>query len=312
MRASNLRWVRPLQHFFYAFFVVLWFKDNFSGLRDLRVSPWIAFLPLAALTGLRLYAAFREKQRKTGRILRRVPLETMALAILLLAAVLFRIPYLAHSAGTMTSDDAIPALMGKHIAEGKVPPVCFYGQLYMGSLSSHFFALVFKIFGYSMLALKSATLVFFLAFMAVQFLLLKEAFSLYFALAVTFFYSLPFPQLITASLDNTSAYPLVLLLGASLLYLSYRIAHRGQENLLPALGFLAGLAFWTHQITAAFILTSLLYLLFRMKFRIKTWALLLYSGALGFLPQLLIEVMNRFPSFPSWRRAKAPRPWGKR
>ncbi len=164
----------------------------------------------------------------------------------------------------------------------------------MGSLASHFFALVFKMFGYSMGVLKSATLLFYLAFMVVQFLLLKEIFSFAFALAVTFFYSLPMPQLITASLDNTSAYPLVLFFGATLLYLSYRIASRGQENLIPWLGFMAGLAFWTHQITAAFILTSLLNLLFRLKFRIKTWALLLYSGMLGFLPQLFVEVMNRF------------------
>lgn len=311
MRASNFRWVRPLQHFFYAGFIALWFKDNFLPLRGLRISCWVAFLPLVALTGLRLFAAFRERCRRTGRISWRIPRETAALIALLLATVIFRIPYLAHSSGMMTSDDAIPALMGKHIAEGKVPPVCFYGQLYMGSLSSHFFALVFKIFGYSILALKSATLLIFLGFMVVQFLLLRQVFSFYFAVAVTFFYSLPFPQLVTAGLDNTSAYPLVLLLGATILYLAHLISFKDRESLFPALGFLAGLAFWTHQVTAAFILTSFLILLFKRKFKIKSWALFLYSALLGFLPQLLIEVFNRFPLFSFLTSEKSAISWEK-
>lgn len=311
MRGSNLRWVRPLQHFFYAGFIALWFKDNFLPLRGLRLSYWIALLPLLALTGLRLFLAFRDKCRRTGRISRQIPRETAALVVLLLAAAIFRIPYLAHSSGMMTSDDAIPALMGKHIAEGKVPPVCFYGQLYMGSLSSHFFALVFKIFGYSILALKSATLVIFLGFMVVQFLLLREVFSFYFALAVTFFYSLPFPQLVTAGLDNTSAYPLVLLLGSTILYLAHLVSFKGRENLLVALGFFAGLAFWTHQVTAAFILTSFLILLFKKKFKIKSWALFLYSALLGFLPQLLAEVFNRFPLFSFLSSEKSAFSWEK-
>ncbi|MDH7513008.1 MAG: hypothetical protein QHH14_08690 [Clostridiales bacterium] len=311
MRGSHLRWVRPLQYFFYAGFIVLWFKDNFPPIRGLNLSHWVALLPLLVLTGLRLFAGFREKQQRTGRITRKIPRETTALVALLLAAVIFRIPFLAHSSGMMTSDDAIPALMGKHIAEGKVPPVCFYGQLYMGSLSSHFFGLVFKVFGYSMLALKGATLFVFLAFMVVQFLLLRQVFSFYFALAVTFFYSLPFPQLVTAGLDNTSAYPLVLLLGAAILYLAYLISFKGRETLVPAFGFLAGLAFWTHQVTAAFILTGVLILLFNKKIRIKSFFFLSYFALLGFLPQLLSEVFNRFPLFSFLTSEKSAISWEK-
>ncbi len=311
MRRSNLRWVPPLQHLFYAGFVVLWFKDNFPPLRGLRLSYWVSLLPLLALTGFRLLAALRKKRKQPGRIRLGVPGETAALIALLLATVIFRIPYLAHSSGMMTSDDAIPALMGKHIAEGKVPPVCFYGQLYMGSLSSHFFGLVFRIFGYSMLVLKSSTLLIFLAFMVVQFMFLRDVASFSFALAVTFFYSLPFPQLVTAGLDNTSAYPLVLLLGAAILYLAHLISFKGRKNLLPAIGFLAGLAFWTHQVTAAFILTGFLILLFKKKIRLKSCFFLLYFALLGFLPQLLAEVFNRFPLFSFLTSEKSSFTWEK-
>ncbi|MGQ9672901.1 MAG: glycosyltransferase family 39 protein [Candidatus Aminicenantales bacterium] len=296
MRPSPQRWIRPLQHFFYACFIVLWFKDNFAPFRELRISFWLPLLPLLGLSGVRFGMSLREKSRQRSRRQPRSPREIVGLGVLLVAAILFRLPFLAHPAGTMTSDDAIPALMGKHIAEGKVPPVCFYGQLYMGSLSSHFYALGFKIFGYSLLVLKGVTLIFFLAFMTVQFYLLKEVFSFCFALAVTFFYSLPLPQLIIASLDNTSAYPLVLLLSATLLYLGHRIVSRQEEKLAPVLGFLAGLAFWTHPITAAFILTCLLFLFFGAgrRLKLRSWFLLVYGAFLGFLPQLLVELTNRF------------------
>jgi len=291
LEKNALKWIGPLQHIFYVFFVLLWFKDNFSPLRNLPLSYFFALIPLLILTLVRFILKYRRKKIGfPGKITK----ETAALLALLLLTVIVRIPCLVYPNGMMTSDDAIPALMGKHISEGKVPPVCFYGQLYMGSLSSHFFALMFKVFGYSMFVLKGATLLIYLAFMAVQFFFLKDIFSYQFALAVAFFYSLPFIQLVTAGLDNTSAYPLVLLLGALLLYLTYLISFKARENWLPVLGFLMGLAFWTHQITIGFILTSLLVLLFKTRFKIKTYARLFFYAVLGFLPQLLIEVFNRF------------------
>jgi len=291
LNKKYLWWISPLQHIFYICFVLLWFKDNFSPLKSLPISYLFALIPWLVLLLVRLILKYwRRKIRFPGKI----PKETAALLVLLLLTVILRIPCLVYPNGMMTSDDAIPALMGKHISEGKVPPVCFYGQLYMGSLSSHFFALMFKVFGYSMFVIKGATLLLYLAFMAVQFFFLKDVFTYPFALAVTFFYSLPFIQLVTAGLDNTSAYPLVLLLGALLLYLTYLISFKAKENWLPALGFLMGLAFWTHQITISFILTSLLVLLFKMRFQIKAYAVLFYYAVLGFLPQLLIEIFNRF------------------
>ena len=73
----------------------------------------------------------------------------------------------------MNSDDGIAALMGKHISDGRLPPICFYGQQYMGSFPSHVYALFFKVFGYSIFVLKLATLLGFLGFIALIFLLLS-------------------------------------------------------------------------------------------------------------------------------------------
>lgn len=304
-------WIRFLQHFFYIAFVVLWFKDNFAPLRNLPVHYMFALIPWLGLTVFRLYPRIRRSEVFTVRKLSK---GTAVLLLVLLLAVVLRLPFLSSPYGLMTSDDAVPALMGKHIAEGKTPPVCYCGQLYMGSLSSHFYALAFKVFGYSILVLKCATLLIFLAFMAVQFVFLKEIFSFSLALAVAFFYSLPINPLVQAGLDNTSAFALVLLLGSLLVYLSYLIGSRSRENLLPVLGLTMGLAFWTHQITAAFIVTSLLMLVVNLRWQVRKYAVLAYWAFLGFLPQLLVEAFFGFRLIPflmdghrvvNWDKAKA-------
>lgn len=286
-----LRWIRLSQLFFYVCFVILWFKSNFHPLKNLKISYLFALVPLLVLTGLRLFPRIREWKSK---IPRSMPKEAAILFVLLLAAVVFRLPQLVYPSGMMSSDDAIPALMGKHIAEGRVPPVCFYGQLYMGSLCSHYLALIFKVFGYSILVLRCATILIYLAFMTLLYLFLKDVFSSSFGLLVSFFFALPFPHLVVVSIDNTSAYALVLLLGTAILYLSYLVAFKAKEKWLAPLGFLIGTAFWTHQVTAGFILTGLLVLLPRIKLQIKKYLLLLFSALIGFLPQLLAEAFYRF------------------
>ena len=292
---KTFRKIRFLQHFFYIAFVLLWFKDNFAPLRDLPVHPGFALIPWLGMTIWRSWPRFRRARITLPRTISR---ETAILLSLLLLAVLLRLPYLASPSGMMTSDDAIPALMGKHIAEGRTPPVCYYGQLYMGSMSSHFYALAFRIFGYSILVLKCATLLIFLAFMALQFHFLKNVFSLSLAAAVTVFYSLPINPVVRAGLDNTSAFALVLFLGSLLLYLTHLISHRSRENWIPLLGLAMGLAFWTHQITTAFILTSLIVLAAKIGWDIRKYAILAYWAFLGFLPQLLVEVFFGFRLVP--------------
>jgi hypothetical protein len=292
---KTFRRIRFLQHFFFIVFVVLWFKDNFAPLRSLPAHYLFALIPWLGLTFWRSWLRFR---RTRIIVPLRISRETTLLLALLFLAVLLRIPYIASPSGLMTSDDAVPALMGKHIAEGQTPPVCYYGQLYMGSLSSHYYALAFRIFGYSVFVLKWATLLIFLAFMTVQFYFLKEVFSSSLALAVVFFYSLPINPLVQAGLDNTSAFPLVLLLGSLLLYLAYLIGFRSREELIPALGLTMGLAFWTHQITTALILTSFLIAAAKVRWNIRKYAVLAYWAFLGFLPQFLVEVFFGFKLVP--------------
>jgi hypothetical protein len=289
------RRIRVLQHLFCIAFVILWFKDNFAPLRNFPVHYLFALIPWLGLT---LWRSFPRIRSFRFSLPRKLSKETAALLALLFLAILLRLPYLASPSGLMTSDDAVPALMGKHIAEGQTPPVCYYGQLYMGSLSSHYYALAFRVFGYSIFVLKCATLLIYLAFIAVQFYFLREIFSFSLALAVAFFYSLPINPLVHAGLDNTSAFALVLLLGSLLLYLAYLVGFRSREKWLPLLGLMMGLAFWTHQITTSLILMSFLVVAARFRGDIRKYAVLAYWAFLGFLPQFLVEVFLGFKLVP--------------
>ena len=301
-------WKRFLPHFCYSISVLIWFKDNFAPLRDIRFSHLFALIPFSASV---LLILVRRAPWKQIHLPRRISKETAALLGLILLAVILRLPFLASPSGMMTSDDAIPALMGKHIAEGKVPPICYYGQLYMGSLSSHYFALVFRMFGFSIFVLKCATLLIYLLFMAVQFYFLRRIFSLPFALAVTLFFSLPTHSLLDVGFDNTSAFGLVLLFGTAILYFAHLISFESRENLLPALGFVMGLSFWTHPISISFVLTAFLILVFKFRWQAGKYTALLLYAALGFLPQLLIEVSYRFQLLVYLTEGKRAVNWAK-
>jgi len=280
-----------LQLIFYVCFLFLWFKDNIHPLKNINVSFLIPFIPLMAITFIRLFFKIRYKKINIQLRFNKV---FLAVLVIILIAVGLRIPHLVYNSGLLGSDDAVPALMGKHISEGKLPPIYYYGQLYMGSLSQHFFAFMFFIFGYSVFLLKLSTLFFYLVFIIIQFLLIKEIFSFSFSLIISFFYCLPIGHLINVSFDNTGAYSLVLALGSSLIYISYLIYHRNRENLIPALGFLMGISFWAHQITLCFILTSLIIVAFKVRLHLRKYLTLSFFALIGSFPLLMQEIYEKF------------------
>ena len=78
------------------------------------------------------------KAGKTGRIL---------LVIIIIAAG-WKAILLSLNSFPFNSDEAIVALMARHILAGE-RPVFFYGQAYMGSLDAYLVAAGFAIFGQS-------------------------------------------------------------------------------------------------------------------------------------------------------------------
>ena len=277
--------------FFYVLLVFLWFKDNILPLKRINISYLVPLAGIGIFGGWRLLLFIRERKINLSH---RIPAVLVFVMLLVLLALAFRIPFLVNNFGLMSSDDAVPALMGKHISEGKLPPVYYYGQLYMGSLSEHLQALFFKAFGFSNFMFKFSMLLFFLGFIVMQFFFIREVFSQTYAFFVGIFYCLPMGRLGAASLDTTGAFPLVLFLGSVLMYMAYLICFKDRIRLVPWLGFLMGLAFWTHQISIGFIFPALLLVLGKLRFCIKKYLLLGLSAAIGCLPVIMLEIYWKF------------------
>lgn len=283
--------MKGVQASLYLAFVFLWFKDNFASFRAIHISPLWAFIPLAAVTFLRLLPRVKSLKISLPSDWRR---DAMALGFLVVLVTLVHVPFLAHSFGLMDSDEAIPALMGKHIAEGGRPPLYFYGANFQGSLPQHYAAVLFRLFGYSVFLAKFSAHLAFIAFLCVQFLLLKRAFSFEFACAAGAFYVLPWEHLVRTSLDLGSGFPVVLFFGALIFYLTESVVFDGKLERLSGLSFILGLAFWTHQISVIFGLAIAPFLLRKLKLRLKAYAPVAVYFLIGASPLLLNEVASGF------------------
>jgi hypothetical protein len=282
---------RVLQAFLYLSFITLWFKGNFHSLRKLHLSPLIFLIPLSILLAPRIFfflkAVFVGRTSASGKKL-------CSLILILILASAFRLPFILHPAGQMDSDDAIMGLMGKHISEGKTPPLYLYGQGYIGSLSSHFYALLFRVFGYSLALLRLSAFLCFLGYLIIQYFLLRGVFSAQFALLSTLFLSLPMGSVVKISMDNSAAFPLILLLGSAVIGLTYVVVFKHEDRWRNPLAFLMGASFWTHLMTMPFLLTAGVFLVFRYRLKARKYLGMILSFLVGAFPFILYEVLNGF------------------
>lgn len=284
-----------LQIVFYLFFVMLWFKGNFPALRPLALSPLLALIPLIIISAWKLFLRSRPEMIRVPRIRLRIERRTLlALSIILGFAFLLRLPYLSNHYGLLNSDAVIFCLEGKHIAEGKAAPICSYGQLYLGTLPSHFFALIFKLFGYSTFIFKFSTFLLYIAFVIFHFFFLQNFFPFTFALIVSLFYFLPLGYFVPVSMDGDFIFPFLFLLGLIVIYLAFQIATNKREQYVAWVGFLAGLIFWTNALSVYFVATAIFLIFLAYKFKLKIYLKLFFSFLIGFFPQILLEINYGF------------------
>ena len=284
--------LKGLQAVFYLAFVLLWFKDNFPALKPIPLSSLWAFIPLALVSGLRLFQWARSGRHRLPADWKR---DAAALAIIVALTTLVHVPFLTHGFGLMDSDEAITALMGKHIAEGKLPPLYFYGAFFQGSFPQHYMAVFFKLFGYSIFLAKLSAFLAFALFLGIQFFLIKKAFSFGFACVAGLFYILPWQELVRASLDLASGFPVVLLLGSLALTLTACIVFDDKSKWLAALGFVLGLAFWSHQISIIFGVAVAPFLAYKFRAKLRYYLELAVYFLIGCFPLLLNEFARGFP-----------------
>src|SRR5512137_667209 len=83
-------------------------------------------------------------------------------AVIMAGSVALKTALLAANTVPFNSDEAIVALMARHILQGE-RPAFFYGQAYMGSLDAYLIAGAFAFMGESVLAVRVVQVVLFLA-----------------------------------------------------------------------------------------------------------------------------------------------------
>jgi len=283
------------QIIFYLAFLFLWFKDNFPSFRTVNLSYPIALIPLIIITIIRII--FRFRQRKISLRIR-FDKTIFALIIVILIATAVRIPFLIYNFGLLTSDDAISSLVAKHISEGKLPPVYHYDVAYLGTFAHHIYALMFKIFGYSIFVIVFSYFIFYLGFIVIQFLFFKDIFSSYnLSLVLSLFYCLPIGNLLSVSFFVGSNLSLVLLLGSLSMYLSFLVYKKDKDNLIPLLGFCLGLSFWIHPITVYFSICASIFIVLKFRFILKKYLKLIIYFFIGNFPVILNEIFFNLSTF---------------
>lgn len=170
------------------------------------------------------------------------------LFIILMIAAIGRALLLASEAVSFHSDEAIVALMARHINQG-ARPVFFYGQAYMGSLDAWLIALGFRLFGESVLSVRIVQSVLYLLVVTSGFVAAWRLCGRRLAAAVCgLLLAVPVVNTALYTTATLGGYNEILLLGNLVLIFGCDVLRQTKARPVwqwAALGTAAGLGWWT-------------------------------------------------------------------
>ncbi len=148
----------------------------------------------------------------------------------LVAATALRIWLLATGSVTFNADEAVVALMARHILRGETPAF-FYGQSYMGSLDAYLVAGGFALLGESVTTVRVVQSLLFALIMVVTYALALRLADPIGASAAAWLMAVP-PVVVSLYTTATlGGYNEVLLLGTLCLLLGHYVAHEHRDRL---------------------------------------------------------------------------------
>jgi hypothetical protein len=178
----------------------------------------------------------------------------VVLAAIFLVALLIRIPPLF--AVTMWHDEAVEGLMSQDVLRGRFP-IFFYGQPVHGVADRYAAALVLLALGPTPVALKMAVLPLFFVFLGSAAYTARRIFGSRVAAIAALLVAVPPFYLFGWTLDSRGHYPVMLILGTWLLFLTWRILQEGvwraPGRRFAGLGLMAGVAWWTNYLSLTFL-----------------------------------------------------------
>ena len=162
-----------------------------------------------------------------------------------------RLPFLVRSEQFFDSDEAVEGLMARHVPGER--PIFMWGQNYKGVPEVYVAAAIFEIVGPSAAALKAATLLFFIAFAGVQFVLLETLFSRAVAWLATLFLILGPPVLVYWSLSGSAEIAVTLFAGSVMMLAAERWSRTRSPAALAVACGAAGFGVWVQQFIVYYI-----------------------------------------------------------
>lgn len=170
---------------------------------------------------------------------------------------------------SFNSDEAVVALMARHILNG-ARPTFFYGQAYMGSLDAFLVAIAFRIFGEQVWVIRLVQILLYLGVLASTAWLGKQVFNDWRVGALgALLLAIPTVNVTLYTTASLGGYGEALLLGNLILLSALRIGEDRHAGMFPGppywwliCGWLTGIGLWAFGLTLVYSLPALVYLLF--------------------------------------------------
>ncbi len=244
----------------------------------------------------------------TGERLRAV----LPFAALALIAAALTAWWIASARIPRGADQAVVALMARHILEGRGHPVFYWGSTYGGTLEPHLLAAAFALFGATPAVFRAFYVVLWALYLCGLTALTVRFFGRRAGVVAAAYLAVPPFFLPYKVLTSDGAYASVALLGLAVLWIAFEIDARLEEgrpagSLFALLGLTAGVGAWVTPVTLPLPAVALLWLLVRRGKRPSPASLLTAAAAmlLGAAPSIVWNVRHAFASLRARELAPA-------
>jgi hypothetical protein len=228
--------------------------------------------------------------------------EALVLTAILAIGLALRLWALQAAGWALDGDEAVFGIMALDIQHG-ARPVFMYGQHYMGAIEPYLAAPLFTLFGSSQALLHAPVIFFSLLWIIAAYLLARRLGGRPAAAMAALVTAVPSLYVLIPTLKvwggtvETLAFGL-LIFWLLLLLTAAALTPLQRGILFVALGFIGGLAFWTHWLIGYFLPACLVFVLLEVRRLLRSAAWLVIPGfAAGSLPFWLYNLPQRLITF---------------